>query len=58
MTPFYQLTATRLRGQPLSMSDYAGKVVLVVNTASVLRCEATMAGRIHHQNHLASIVRH
>lgn len=26
--------------------------------ASVLRCEATMAGRIHHQNHLASIVRH
>ena len=34
MTPFYQLTATRLRGQPLSMSDYAGKVVLVVNTAS------------------------
>ncbi len=34
MTLFYQLTATRLRGQPLSMSDYAGKVVLVVNTAS------------------------
>ena len=33
MTPFYQLTATRLRGQPLSMADYAGKVVLVVNTA-------------------------
>lgn len=30
MTPFYQLTATRLRGQPLSMADYAGKVVLVV----------------------------
>ena len=28
MTPFYQLTATRLRGQPLSMADYAGKVVL------------------------------
>ena len=24
MTPFYQLTATRLRGQPLSMADYAG----------------------------------
>lgn len=34
MTPFYQLTANRLRGQPLSMVDYAGKVVLVVNTAS------------------------
>lgn len=25
MTPFYQLTATRLRGQPLSMADYAGR---------------------------------
>lgn len=34
MTPFYQLTATSLGGQPISMADYAGKVVLVVNTAS------------------------
>lgn len=34
MTTFYQLTATSLRGQTLSMADYAGKVVLVVNTAS------------------------
>lgn len=34
MTTFYQLTATSLRGQLLSMADYAGKVVLVVNTAS------------------------
>jgi len=34
MTPFYQLTATRLDGQLISMNDYAGKVVLVVNTAS------------------------
>jgi glutathione peroxidase len=34
MTPFYQLTATSLREQPISMADYAGKVVLVVNTAS------------------------
>ncbi|MXP50190.1 glutathione peroxidase [Pantoea sp. Eser] len=34
MTPFYQLTATRLHGQSVSMADYAGKVVLVVNTAS------------------------
>lgn len=34
MTPFHQLTATSLRGQPISMADYAGKVVLVVNTAS------------------------
>jgi glutathione peroxidase len=34
MTTFHQLTATSLRGQPVSMSDYAGKLVLVVNTAS------------------------
>lgn len=34
MTTFYQLTATTLDGQPVSMLDYAGKVVLVVNTAS------------------------
>ncbi|TCT38493.1 glutathione peroxidase [Providencia alcalifaciens] len=34
MTPFYQLTATSLGGQHISMADYAGKVVLVVNTAS------------------------
>ncbi|MEP8937709.1 glutathione peroxidase [Enterobacter mori] len=34
MTHFYQLTATSLDGQPISMADYAGKVVLVVNTAS------------------------
>lgn len=34
MTPFHQLTATSLSGQPISMADYAGKLVLVVNTAS------------------------
>jgi glutathione peroxidase len=34
MTRFYQLTATSLDGQLISMVDYAGKVVLVVNTAS------------------------
>lgn len=34
MTAFYQLTATSLGGQIISMNDYAGKVVLVVNTAS------------------------
>ncbi len=34
MTTFHQLTATSLHGQPISMADYAGKVVLVVNTAS------------------------
>jgi glutathione peroxidase len=34
MTHFHQLTATRLDGQLISMADYAGRVVLVVNTAS------------------------
>ncbi|MCU6668214.1 glutathione peroxidase [Enterobacteriaceae bacterium H4N4] len=34
MTPFHQLTATSLQGQNIPMADYAGKLVLVVNTAS------------------------
>ncbi len=34
MTRFHQLTATRLDGSLISMADYAGKVVLVVNTAN------------------------
>ena len=34
MTSFYQLNAISLRGQPISLADYAGKLVLVVNTAS------------------------
>lgn len=31
---FHQLSANSLRGQPIDMAAYAGKVVLVVNTAS------------------------
>ncbi|GAB2026260.1 glutathione peroxidase [Lactovum odontotermitis] len=31
---FYDYKATKMNGQEVSMSDYAGKVVLVVNTAS------------------------
>lgn len=34
MSNFHQHTATSLSGQPVPMADYAGKVVLVVNTAS------------------------
>ncbi|MDH2911157.1 glutathione peroxidase [Kosakonia sp. HypNH10] len=34
MSTFHQLNATSLSGEPVPMADYAGKVVLVVNTAS------------------------
>jgi len=34
MSEFYQLEATSLQGQPIKMSDYKDKVVIVVNTAS------------------------
>jgi len=34
LTTFYQLSATSLHGLPISMADYAGRLVLVVNTAS------------------------
>ncbi|GJA01555.1 hypothetical protein ECV0102_19030 [Enterobacter cloacae] len=34
MTNFHQFTATSLDGRLISMDDYAGEVVLVVNTAS------------------------
>ena len=34
MNPFYSFTAESLNGTPVALSDYAGKLVLVVNTAS------------------------
>ena len=34
MTTLYDFTATTLAGQQISLADYRGKVVLVVNTAS------------------------
>ena len=32
---FYDFKARKMNGQEVSMEDYKGKVVLVVNTASV-----------------------
>ena len=34
MTTFHQLSATSLSGQHISMADYAGRLVVIVNTAS------------------------
>ncbi|WP_338365872.1 glutathione peroxidase [uncultured Pseudoalteromonas sp.] len=34
MHEFHQLTATALNGKPINFSDFEGKVVLIVNTAS------------------------
>ncbi|SFC82509.1 glutathione peroxidase [Pseudoalteromonas denitrificans] len=34
MRPFYQLQATNLQNKLIDMSEYQGKVVLIVNTAS------------------------
>ena len=34
MSEFYQLSANSLQGQVVNMSEYKGKVILVVNTAS------------------------
>ena len=31
---FYALSTTRLNGEPVDLKEYAGKVALVVNTAS------------------------
>ena len=34
MTKFYDFNANSLRGDNIAMSDFAGKVILIVNTAS------------------------
>ena len=39
MVPFYQFEAISLQGKPISLADYQGKVILVVNTAS--QCKLT-----------------
>jgi len=34
MSSFYEFSAEKLSGETVSLSDYKGKVVLVMNTAS------------------------
>lgn len=34
MNDFHQLSAKNLQGHPIDFSDFTGKVVLIVNTAS------------------------
>lgn len=34
MTDVYQFSATTIKGEPVALSDYRGKVLLIVNTAS------------------------
>lgn len=38
MTTLHDFTATTLTGDDLDLSDFSGKVVLVVNTASKCGC--------------------
>ena len=42
---FYALSTSRLNGEPVDLKEYAGKVALVVNTASKSRAPRTKSRR-------------